>query len=52
MADDPSAILFPHLPPELERVIFKLAALARPKKIPILILAARRVKEWYLDDAQ
>ncbi|KAJ7833876.1 hypothetical protein B0H14DRAFT_2514769 [Mycena olivaceomarginata] len=46
MADDPSAILFPHLPPELERVIFKLAALARPKKIPILILAARRVKEW------
>ncbi|KAJ7831139.1 hypothetical protein B0H14DRAFT_3713999 [Mycena olivaceomarginata] len=47
MAENPSTvILFPHLPPELERIIFVLAALARPKRIPILILMACRVKGW------
>ncbi|KAJ6505230.1 hypothetical protein C8R45DRAFT_1181337 [Mycena sanguinolenta] len=36
----------PRLPPELERGIFEIAALARPIWIPALILVARRVKFW------
>ncbi|KAF7317626.1 hypothetical protein MKEN_00850000 [Mycena kentingensis (nom. inval.)] len=36
----------PRLPPELERAIFELAALRRPKSIPSLMLVAWRVKEW------
>ncbi|KAF7342735.1 hypothetical protein MSAN_01988600 [Mycena sanguinolenta] len=36
----------PHLPPELERAIFELAAIARPICIPSLMLVARRTKEW------
>ncbi|KAJ7203043.1 hypothetical protein GGX14DRAFT_544346 [Mycena pura] len=34
------------LPLELERDVFKLAALARPLSIPILIRVAWRVKQW------
>ncbi|KAJ6489992.1 hypothetical protein C8R45DRAFT_1096958 [Mycena sanguinolenta] len=34
------------LPPELEHKIFEIAALARPKSIPALMLVARRVKCW------
>ncbi|KAJ6449355.1 hypothetical protein C8R45DRAFT_759820, partial [Mycena sanguinolenta] len=34
------------LPPELERAIFELAAVARPIRIPSLMLVARRTKEW------
>ncbi|KAF7317625.1 hypothetical protein MKEN_00849900 [Mycena kentingensis (nom. inval.)] len=36
----------PHLPRELERAIFELAALRRPRSIPVLMLVAWRVKEW------
>ncbi|KAJ6465373.1 hypothetical protein C8R45DRAFT_495004 [Mycena sanguinolenta] len=36
----------PRLPPELERGIFEIAALARPNWIPVLMLVARRVKCW------
>ncbi|KAJ6459045.1 hypothetical protein C8R45DRAFT_1031331 [Mycena sanguinolenta] len=35
-----------NLPPELENMIFEIAALARPKQIPTLMLVARRVKCW------
>ncbi|KAJ6505111.1 hypothetical protein C8R45DRAFT_544408 [Mycena sanguinolenta] len=34
----------PTLPPELERRIFEIAALACPVRIPTLMLVARRVK--------
>ncbi|KAJ7065447.1 hypothetical protein C8F01DRAFT_1125636 [Mycena amicta] len=34
------------LPPELERIIFELAATELPKSIPTLSLVACRVKEW------
>jgi uncharacterized integral membrane protein len=37
-----------HLPLELERIIFEIAALVYPKSIPSLILVARRVKHWYI----
>ncbi|KAF7359812.1 hypothetical protein MVEN_00706400 [Mycena venus] len=36
----------PLLPPELERTIFEIRALARPASIPVLMLVAARVKEW------
>ncbi|KAF8143026.1 hypothetical protein K438DRAFT_2111061 [Mycena galopus ATCC 62051] len=36
----------PHLPLELERAIFEMAALARRRTIPNLILVAARVKHW------
>ncbi|KAJ6460276.1 hypothetical protein C8R45DRAFT_1081228 [Mycena sanguinolenta] len=36
----------PHLPPELERVIFEMAALTRRRTIPQLMLVASRVKVW------
>ncbi|KAJ6505189.1 hypothetical protein C8R45DRAFT_1209033 [Mycena sanguinolenta] len=36
----------PRLPPELERRIFEIAALARPTRIPTLMLVAQRVKFW------
>ncbi|KAF7367202.1 hypothetical protein MSAN_00980500 [Mycena sanguinolenta] len=36
----------PRLPPELERGIFEIAALARPAAIPVLMLVARRVRIW------
>ncbi|KAF7364398.1 hypothetical protein MSAN_01100500 [Mycena sanguinolenta] len=36
----------PRLPPELEHRIFEIAALARPTRIPILMLVARRVRCW------
>ncbi|KAF7358431.1 hypothetical protein MVEN_00893600 [Mycena venus] len=36
----------PCLPPELERTIFKVAALSRPSTIPTLMLVANHVKEW------
>lgn len=36
----------PILPPELERRIFELRALATPVSAPILMLVAWRVKEW------
>ncbi|KAF7367199.1 hypothetical protein MSAN_00980200 [Mycena sanguinolenta] len=32
--------------PELEHKIFEIAALARPKRIPTLMLVARRIKCW------
>ncbi|KAJ6550049.1 hypothetical protein B0H19DRAFT_1160293 [Mycena capillaripes] len=34
------------LPPELERLIFEIAALESPKSMPALILVARRVQIW------
>ncbi|KAJ7443899.1 hypothetical protein B0H11DRAFT_452304 [Mycena galericulata] len=34
------------VPPELERQIFEISALSRPRAIPRLMLAAWRVKEW------
>ncbi|KAJ7204155.1 hypothetical protein GGX14DRAFT_647683 [Mycena pura] len=34
------------LPSELERIVFKLAALDRPSSIPTLIRVAWRVKQW------
>ncbi|KAF7368013.1 hypothetical protein MSAN_00867100 [Mycena sanguinolenta] len=36
----------PRLPPELEHRIFKIAALARARCIPALMLVAKRVKAW------
>ncbi|KAF7368085.1 hypothetical protein MSAN_00874600 [Mycena sanguinolenta] len=36
----------PRLPPELERGIFEIAALAQPAWIPVLMLVARRVRIW------
>ncbi|KAF7351747.1 hypothetical protein MSAN_01607900 [Mycena sanguinolenta] len=36
----------PYLPPELERIIFETAALARRRTIPRLMLVAGRVKLW------
>ncbi|KAF8206799.1 hypothetical protein K438DRAFT_1963108 [Mycena galopus ATCC 62051] len=36
----------PFLPPELERAIFEIAALASHSTIPILVLVAARVKQW------
>ncbi|KAF7369641.1 hypothetical protein MVEN_00295100 [Mycena venus] len=36
----------PRLPPELERTIFEVAALLRPKDIPALLRVAWRVKHW------
>ncbi|KAJ6550155.1 hypothetical protein B0H19DRAFT_1265015 [Mycena capillaripes] len=36
----------PRLPPELERLIFELAAISRPTSIPKLMLISWRVKEW------
>ncbi|KAJ6505180.1 hypothetical protein C8R45DRAFT_1209027 [Mycena sanguinolenta] len=36
----------PRLPPELERRIFEIAALAQPIWIPSLMLVARRLKLW------
>ncbi|KAJ7204162.1 hypothetical protein GGX14DRAFT_647725 [Mycena pura] len=43
---DHSHSLSPGLPPELERNVFKLAALDRPLSVPILICVAWRVKQW------
>ncbi|KAJ7112706.1 hypothetical protein C8R44DRAFT_882459 [Mycena epipterygia] len=37
----------PILPPELERPIFEIAALSRPKAIPDLMRVAWRVKHWW-----
>ncbi|KAJ7652679.1 hypothetical protein DFH06DRAFT_1093749 [Mycena polygramma] len=34
------------LPPELECLIFEIAALSRPSSIPVLMRIARRVKYW------
>ncbi|KAF7333289.1 hypothetical protein MSAN_02423600 [Mycena sanguinolenta] len=39
-------MLDPFLPHELEHAIFELAALTHPKRIPILMLVAHRVKNW------
>ncbi|KAJ7673641.1 hypothetical protein DFH06DRAFT_1318784 [Mycena polygramma] len=36
----------PRLPPELERLVFEFAALARWSEIPKLMLVAWRVKDW------
>ncbi|KAJ7741701.1 hypothetical protein B0H16DRAFT_1564897 [Mycena metata] len=36
----------PVLPPELERIIFEMAALLRPTNIPNLMRTAWRVKNW------
>ncbi|KAJ7779897.1 hypothetical protein B0H16DRAFT_727994 [Mycena metata] len=36
----------PHLPPDLERTIFELAALSSPGTMTTLILVALRVKIW------
>jgi hypothetical protein len=37
-----------HLPPELEREIFEIAALTHWKTILTLVRVAARVKEWYI----
>jgi hypothetical protein len=39
----------PALPPELERLIFEIYALAHPRSIPKLMLVAQRVKEWCVE---
>ncbi|KAJ7879703.1 hypothetical protein B0H13DRAFT_1571256, partial [Mycena leptocephala] len=36
----------PLLPPELERIIFELAAFVNPASMPSLLLVAPRVKIW------
>ncbi|KAJ7059721.1 hypothetical protein C8F01DRAFT_1295779 [Mycena amicta] len=36
----------PHLPPELEREIFELAAATYPGTVPLLMQVAQRVLEW------
>ncbi|KAJ7629604.1 hypothetical protein B0H17DRAFT_545601 [Mycena rosella] len=36
----------PRFPPDLEREIFEICALSRPRTIPSLMLVASRVKEW------
>ncbi|KAJ7321089.1 hypothetical protein DFH08DRAFT_889920 [Mycena albidolilacea] len=36
----------PRVPADMEREIFEIAALARPTAIPILMLVAKRVKDW------
>ncbi|KAJ7255628.1 hypothetical protein C8J57DRAFT_598331 [Mycena rebaudengoi] len=38
--------VFPVLPPELERIIFELAATRHPKTMPTLLLVAQRVLHW------
>ncbi|KAJ6495176.1 hypothetical protein C8R45DRAFT_986295 [Mycena sanguinolenta] len=40
------ALSGPRLPRELEHRAFQIAALAHPRRIPILMLVARRVKVW------
>ncbi|KAF7378441.1 hypothetical protein MSAN_00271000 [Mycena sanguinolenta] len=39
-------LIDPRLPPELEHKIFEIAALARLRRVPTLMLVARRVKCW------
>ncbi|KAJ6507049.1 hypothetical protein C8R45DRAFT_1090689 [Mycena sanguinolenta] len=39
-------LIDPRLPPELEHKIFEIAALVRPKCIPVFMLVSRRVKCW------
>ncbi|KAF8650733.1 hypothetical protein AX16_005106 [Volvariella volvacea WC 439] len=36
----------PRLPPELEHVIFRMAALGRRCRLPVLMRVARRVRHW------
>ncbi|KAF8178345.1 hypothetical protein K438DRAFT_1844381 [Mycena galopus ATCC 62051] len=36
----------PYLPPELERQIFEIVALSRPKYIPTLMRISKRIKYW------
>ncbi|KAJ7060805.1 hypothetical protein C8F01DRAFT_175231 [Mycena amicta] len=36
----------PHLPPELELIIFEMAARWEPTSIPTLVLVAKRIREW------
>ncbi|KAJ6496265.1 hypothetical protein C8R45DRAFT_985425 [Mycena sanguinolenta] len=45
-SEDENTLLTPTLPPELERMIFEMAAYSCPAKIPILMLTAWRVKDW------
>ncbi|KAJ7620405.1 hypothetical protein FB45DRAFT_930245 [Roridomyces roridus] len=42
----PHNMLEPVLPPDLERLIFELAAYSRPRSMHKLMLVACRVKEW------
>ncbi|KAJ6458204.1 hypothetical protein C8R45DRAFT_1183648 [Mycena sanguinolenta] len=43
---DQSPLDGPRLPPELERKIFEIAALTRPKRIPTFMLVNKHVKYW------
>ncbi|KAF7358463.1 hypothetical protein MVEN_00896800 [Mycena venus] len=43
---DPTGLLSPRLPPELECKIFTITSLSRPTTIPKLMLIAWRVKSW------
>ncbi|KAJ6531367.1 hypothetical protein DFH09DRAFT_1326527 [Mycena vulgaris] len=43
---DPSGLISPRLPPELECKIFTITSLSRPTTIPKLMLIAWRVKFW------
>ncbi|KAJ6474913.1 hypothetical protein C8R45DRAFT_1160147 [Mycena sanguinolenta] len=43
---DQSPLDGPRLPPELERKIFEIAALTRPKRIPTFMLVSKRVRYW------
>jgi hypothetical protein len=48
-SNNPSANVDPYLPPELERLIFELAAHEiGPKGSAILLLVAKRVYDWWV----
>ncbi|KAJ6550181.1 hypothetical protein B0H19DRAFT_1265042 [Mycena capillaripes] len=46
MDSPPQGPIDPRLPPELERIVFEIAALSRPTEILNLLLTAHRVKAW------
>ena len=48
-SNDPSVTVDPYLPPELERLIFELAARnIGPKESTTLLLVAKRVRDWWV----
>ena len=48
-SNNPSATVDPYLPPELERLIFELAAREiGPKGSTTMLLVAKRVNDWWV----
>ena len=48
-SNNPSATVDPYLPPELERLIFELAACEiGPKGSTILLLVTKRIYDWWV----